>query len=47
MRGQSIWNDAAEFIEAFLVALIVLVLTPLWLPVRLVKRYLKYRGEQV
>ena len=45
MRGQIV-SDTAEFIEAFLLALIVLVLTPLWLPVRLLKRYLKYRGEQ-
>jgi len=48
-KHETIFADTAEFVELFLLAILVVVLTPLWLPVRMIKRlYLeikKARGE--
>ena len=37
-KHETIFTDTAEFIELFLLASLVVVLTPLWLPVRIIKR---------
>jgi len=38
-KHETIFADTAEFVELFLLAILVVVLTPLWLPVRMVKRF--------